>query len=97
MTLYEHKDGLYYVDKSDFTPGDIIIKSGSGDRYVIGDTASLEGVYCINKGYAVFRKIVIIDKNDEYCIVETDTSYGLAQFDHIVEDSTTVKEEAILY
>ena len=97
VTLYEHKDGLYYVDKSDFTPGDIIIKSGSGDRYVIGDTASLEGVYCINKGYAVFRKIVIIDKNDEYCIVETDTSYGLAQFDHIVEDSTTVKEEAILY
>lgn len=97
VTLYEHKDGLYYVDKSDFNSGDIIIKEGSSDRHVIGSADSLEGAYCINKGYAVFRKIVIIDKNDEYCIVETDTPYGLAQFDHIVEDSSTVDEEDILY
>lgn len=97
VTLYEHKDGLYYVDKSDFEVGDIIIRSDSSDRYVIGSTDTLEGAYCINKGYAVFRKIVIIDKNDEYCIVETDTPYGLSQFDHIVEDSSKVKEEDILY
>ena len=97
VTLYEHKDGLYYVDTSDFEPGDIIIRSDSSDRYVIGNTDTLEGAYCINKGYAVFRKIVIIDKNDEYCIVETDTPYGLSQFDHIVEDSSKVKEEDIVY
>ena len=57
----------------------------------------LEGVYCINKGYAVFRKVVIIDQNEEYCIVESGTTYGIAQFDNIVSDSSTVKEEEILY
>lgn len=97
VTLYENKGGVYYVNKADFNKDDVIIKSDSNDRYIIGSTDSLEGVYCINRGYAVFRKIVIIDKNDTYCIVETGTSYGLAQFDHIVEDSTTVNEEDILY
>ena len=97
LTIYEEKDDVYYVDPNDIQAGDIIIQTDTNKRYIIGETESLEGVYCINKGYAVFRKIVIIDKNDEYCIVETDTSYGLSQFDHIVEDSSTVKEQEILY
>lgn len=97
LTIYEEKDDVYYVDPNDIQAGDIIIQTDTNKRYIIGETESLEGVYCINKGYAVFRKIVIIDKNDQYCIVETDTSYGLSQFDHIVEDSSTVKEQEILY
>ena len=97
LTIYEEKDGLYYVDPNDVEAGDIIIQAESKERYVIEETDSLEGVYCINKGYAVFRKVVMIDKNDEYCIVETQTPYGLSQFDHIVEDSSTVKEQEILY
>lgn len=97
LTIYEDKDDLYYVDPNDIQTDDIIIQADTNKRYRVGETASLEGVYCINKGYAVFRKIVIIDKNDEYCIVETQTPYGLSQFDHIVEDSSTVKEQEILY
>ena len=51
----------------------------------------------MNKGYAVFRKISVLDQNDEYCIVDKDTSYGIAQFDHIVLNGNSVKEEDILY
>lgn len=97
LTIYEERDGLYYVDPLDVEAGDIIIQTESKERYTIDKTDTLEGVYCINKGYAVFRKIVIIDKNDEYCIVDTKTPYGIAQFDHIVENSSTVKEQEILY
>lgn len=97
LTIYEEKDGLYYVDANDLEEGDVIIQTETNARYSIGETDTLEGVYCINKGYAVFRKIIIIEKNDEYCIVETDTPYGIAQFDHIVENSSTVKEQEILY
>ncbi len=97
LTLYEHQNGKYYIDMADLNPGDVIVQENSNNRIVIEETDTLEGVYCINKGYAVFRKIIIIDKNDEYCIVETGTPYGIAQFDHIVMDSTTVNEEQILY
>ncbi|MDD3338205.1 MAG: HlyD family efflux transporter periplasmic adaptor subunit [Lachnospiraceae bacterium] len=96
-TIYENKDGKYYVEMSDFEKGDVILKSDSSDRYIIGETDTLEGVYSMNRGYAVFRKVAIIDKNEEYCIVEKGTSFGIAQFDHIVLDSSTVKEQEVIY
>ena len=95
-TLYEHKNGYYYIDNTDFHAGDIVLRgSAVSDRYEIGETASLEGVYSLNKGYAIFRKIVIIDKNEDYCIVEKGTSFGISQFDYIVLNSADVEEEEI--
>ncbi len=94
-TLYEHQNGKYYVDNSVFSTGDIIRKDSSNDRYIVRDTSSLEGVYCMNKGYAEFRKITIIDKNEDYCLVKEGTNYGIAQFDNIVLDASAVKESQI--
>ena len=73
-----------------------MIKPNSTMTYTIGDTASLEGVYCTNRGYAVFRKIEITDQNEEYCIVRSNTSYGLSQYDYIVRNGQDVKEEQIV-
>lgn len=87
----------YYVDRSAFKEGDAIIVPNSGEKYIVGDSQSLEGVYCINKGYAVFRRIEILDQNEEYAIVSKNTDYGLARYDHIVKDADEVKEEDILY
>ncbi|MBQ6376118.1 MAG: hypothetical protein IJJ52_00610 [Lachnospiraceae bacterium] len=94
-TLYEHKGGRYYIDSTSFSKGDIILRDGSTDRFIVGDTAELEGVYNMNKGYAVFRKINIIDKNEDYCIIEKGTPYGISEFDNIVENASTVHESQI--
>lgn len=92
-TIYNKQDGKYYIDTMDFDEGDIIMKEGtSSDRYVINSTDTLEGVYCTNKGYAMFRRVNIIDKNEQYCLVENGTSYGISQFDYIVMDSSKVRE-----
>ena len=87
----------YYIDKSSFKEGDAILKPDSKEKYIIGSTEMLEGVYCINQGYAVFRRVEIIDQNEEYAIVAKDTDYGLVRYDHIVKDASKVKEEDILY
>jgi hypothetical protein len=95
-TIYNVQDGKYYIDTIDFDEGDIIMKEGtSSDRYIINNTDTLEGVYCTNKGYAVFRRVNIIDKNEQYCLVESGTPYGIAQFDYIVTDSTKVRESQV--
>ena len=94
-TIYNKADGRYYVDDSVFREGDIVIRDGSTDRFIIRDRAVLEGVYSMNKGFAVFRKIVILDKNEDYCIVEKGTPYGIAQFDNIVENASSVKDSQI--
>lgn len=88
---------LYYVDKKDFKEGDVIISQKDQSKFVVSDIGVLEGVYCINQGYAVFRRIEILDQNEEYAIVSKTTSYGLSRYDHIVRNADDVNEEDILY
>lgn len=88
---------VYYVDKSSFKEGDTILNPDTGEKYIIGEIDTLEGVYCINKGYAVFRRIEILDQNEEYAIVSKNTSYGLVRYDHIVKNADKVDEQDILY
>lgn len=96
-TIYAVTDGYYYVDKEDFSYGDSIIMPDSSERYTISDIGVLQGVYSVNRGYATFRKIEILEQNSEYCIVKTGTSYGLSTYDHIILDSTQVEENQIIY
>lgn len=95
--IYAEKNGMVYVEKSGFSPGDVLQKPNSNDKFVIGETGNLEGVYCVNEGYARFRRISIIDQNEEYCIVEKGTDYGLSQYDYIIMNADDVNEEDILY
>ena len=77
--------------------GDVLLKPDSGKIFTVGKKDNLQGVYNINQGYAVFRQIKILDQNEEYCIVDQGTSYGLRAFDYIVRDGSSVSEEEILY
>ena len=72
-------DDNYYVDINEFSEGDYIVRKNSSNKYRIEETASLQGVYNINKGYAVFREVTVIAENEEYCIVADDDTFGLAQ------------------
>lgn len=52
--------------------------------------ATLQGVYNINRGYTVFKKIEVLTSNDEYYTVKRGTDYGLSVYDHIVLDASAV-------
>ena len=93
-------DEYYYIEKDEDAPlqsGDYVVKPDSQDRYQIGQSASLQGVYNINKGYAVFKQIEIIKSNDEYYSIKKGTNYGLSVYDHIVLDADTVYEGQLIY
>lgn len=95
--IYDSTDTYYYIDTSLFTIGSYIIKPDTNERFQIGATASLKGVYNVNQGYTVFRQVEIISENEEYYIVRADTNYGLALYDHIILNSKTVKENDPIY
>jgi hypothetical protein len=106
MTLYYADDEYYYVDpnESDYTTGknklsagNYLVLTDSQERYQVGTSRSLQGVYNINKGYTQFRQISILYQNEEYTLVEQGTSYGLTVYDHIVLNGDTVDEEEIIY
>lgn len=97
--VYSYDDGVYLVDENILDEGDYIQLEDSAKRLQIQDKNKevLHGVYNINKGYAVFREITVIDENEEYCIVESNNAYGLAAYDYIVLDASQVSEEQIVY
>lgn len=95
-TIYEENDKYYYVSMDDFKSGDILMLPDSDETYIVGTMDELTGVYCINKGYSVFKKVDILEQNAEYYIIRKGTNYGLAIYDHIVLDYTTIKEHEII-
>jgi hypothetical protein len=96
-TIYYETDDFYYVDSEYVTAGQIVRKSDSGATYTIGtDVDELAGVYNINKGYAVFKQINILSENENYAIVETKTSYGVALYDHIALEGSKVTEDQLI-
>lgn len=98
VTIYKTVDEEYYIDKDSLTAGtSLIMQTNTQERYVVGKTASLTGVYNINKGYAVFRSISVLSSNSEYSIIEPDSKYGLSEYDHIVLDAKAVEAEEIIY
>lgn len=99
-TLYYSDEEFYYIDTSGeegFAAGDYIVRPESTERYQIGRTASLKGVYNINKGYTIFKQIDILDSNSEYYTVRKGASYSLSVYDHIVLDASMVEEGQLLY
>ena len=98
--IFYETDDMLYVDAAEdavLKAGDVLIMPGSEERFTVGPTASLEGVYNINKGYAVFKQISIIEDNEEYVTVRKGTRYGLSVYDHILLDGSTGKEGAQVY
>lgn len=98
VNIYDaSEEGEVCVSREDIREGDVLIKPESNDTYTVGKTKSLQGVYNINKGYAVFKEVDILCENDEYYIVREGDSYGLYNYDHIVQDGSSVSPEEVVF
>ncbi len=98
INIYDvSEEGDVCVRREDLNEGDLIYKPESSETYTIGKTKALSGVYNINKGYAVFNKVTILCENDEYYIVEEGESYGLSNYDHIVQNGDSVSPDEVVF
>lgn len=96
VTVVFTNEDISYIEGTEVEAGDSIINTETGKNHQLGKTASLEGVYNVNKGYAVFRVIEKIYENKEYAIVSKDTAYGLSAYDHIVVNAKSMKESQLI-
>ena len=99
-TVYSRnkKEGYYLINPGLFDDGDYIVMPGTSRKYQISEDVyeTIQGVYNINKGYAVFREVTIIDENEEFCIVDPTDTYGLSAHDRIVLNASEVKDDEII-
>lgn len=98
VSIYdEMENGEVCISRKKLDEGDVILKPESSETYTVGKTMSLDGVYNINKGYAVFKKVTILCENDEYYIVQEGESYGLYNYDHIVQNGSSVDPDEVVF
>lgn len=90
-------EGVVYVDTADFAYGQYVYCMEDESLYQVSVIKKLEGVYNVNEGFAVFRRIEMLSQNDDYCIVRKGASKSLRQNDHIVLNADLIDENVQIY
>ncbi len=97
VEVYYEDEEVVYLNPHDFEKDATLIMPDSNTTLRLSEMRSLEGVYCINRGYAMFKQITILCESDSYYIVEEGSSYGLSNYDHIALDSSNLKENDVVF
>lgn len=96
----EYDDKYYLVDSTTFEEGTILIKTDdtSSDIYEVGAKKMLQGVFCLNKGYAVFQPVnILAELEDGYVIVEEGYYNSISRYDRIALNAQLIQEGEIIY
>ncbi len=88
---------MVYLSTDDLNKNASLKMADSTDTYTVSETATLKGVYNINKGYAEFKPVTILCESDGYYIVESDSVYGIVNYDRIALQGSSVKEDEIVF
>ena len=96
VTVYQREDGYASISTDGLENDDIICSEDKKDRFTLVETAVIQGVYMVNRGYAVFKPVTIVRRNDDYCIVSPENS-GIVLYDRIILNSNTIKENDVIY
>ena len=95
--IYYEDEQVVYLDPNQLEENAVLLMPDSMETFRLSEKRSLKGVYCINKGYAVFKQITILCESDTYYIVEEGNSYGLSNYDHIALDSSNIQENNVVF
>lgn len=96
--IFYSADGFAYIDCLDFEKETYISTPDMSSRVMLYTFVNkLEGVYNINKGYAVFKRIERLKTENGYVIVKKNSASGLSAYDHIALDAATVVEDSVIY
>ena len=96
-TLYSSDDDYYYIHEEELLVNDQIQMPDSTQRMKISESISFPCVFCVNKGYAVLRRIEVVNSNEDYTIVKMKTPYGISNYDHIILDSQEIEEGDLIF
>ncbi|MGP1433006.1 MAG: HlyD family efflux transporter periplasmic adaptor subunit [Catonella sp.] len=90
---------VVYVDVDEiFKAGDEIIEPQGDNKFKIGKTILLKGVYNINNGYPRFKHVEpdtegMTSANSDYYLIPTDRGYYLNEYDNIILNADKMEME----
>ena len=95
-TEVEEKTEMVSFFCDELKVGDQIRNLEENTTYTLSKSYIGYGVYTVNSGYAIFDFVDIVQRNEDYCIVNEETS-DIELYDRIILNSSSVKENDIIY
>ncbi len=89
-------DNIAGVYSQELKAGDVIKNIETKETYTLGKTVNTYGVYTVNSGYAVFNYVIIKERNEDYCIIDSERS-EVKIYDRIILNSDSINENEIIY
>lgn len=96
VTIYKKDEEYAYVDAKALKNGTILSDLAKENTYTLKEQTEIQGVFSVNRGYAIFAQIEMLERNEDYCIVSAEDS-GIALYDRILLNGDTVKENQVIY
>lgn len=97
--IYFSDDRFCYVNPADIDSDAVLLIEDSDKTFSVATAAryTMQGVMCVSKGTAEFRRTEMIVEGDDYCIVKQGSSYGISRYDRILLDGSSLAEGDTVY
>ena len=96
VTVYRTEGDNVLISSEKLKNGDRLSDVEKAKTYTLKETSILQGVYVVNRGFAEFEPVTIIERTEDYCIIRTDDS-KVELYDRIILNSNTIKENQVIY
>ena len=96
VTVYRTEGNNVLVSSDELQKGDRLSDVEKARTYTLKETSILQGVYVVNRGFAEFEPITILERTEDYCIIQADDS-NVELYDRIILNSNTIRENQVIY
>ena len=96
VTVYRTEGDNVLISSEKLKNGDRLSDVEKAKTYTLKETSILQGVYVVNRGFAEFEPVTIMERTEDYCIIRTDDS-KVELYDRIILNSNTIKENQVIY
>lgn len=96
VTKYRTEGQNVLIATDDLKEGDRISDVDKAKTYTLKEKSVLQGVYVVNRGYAEFKPVTILERTEDYCIISADDS-DVELYDRVILNSGTIEENQVIY
>ena len=89
-------EGDIYINPNEVPYGTVLISPDTDETLTLSATETLQGVFNVNHGYAIFRLINIIAGNEDYYVIEEGNAFSLSNFDFIALIGDSIEDGEIV-
>jgi len=89
-------EGDIYINPNEVPHGTVLISPDTNETLTLSATETLQGVFNVNHGYAIFRMINIIAGNEDYYVIEEGNAFSLSNFDFIALIGDSIEDGEIV-